>query len=210
MSFNPYLDDAYLSNENDLINDNCIYDNNINQIYYDDQEYYENQELYNSIYGDNNDINYNVLKIINKQINEFKKLKLDKELNCIVTNLNNGLDLEVTFNRLMNTCYEDISIEFLIKFPNEYPLISPEIEFTTNIFHLNIDEKGEVLMNIIDNWSPLTSISKMIISVYNILIEPDINYPVSDYVLDLYTNNKDEYFAKVNEYVECVEHCWDF
>ncbi|XP_059498819.1 ubiquitin-conjugating enzyme E2 L5-like [Stegostoma tigrinum] len=45
-----------------------------------------------------------------------------------------------------------------INYPSDYPFKPPKVTFKTQIYHPNIDEKGQVCLPIIsaDNWKPAT------------------------------------------------------
>jgi ubiquitin-protein ligase len=72
--------------------------------------------------------------------------------------------------------YESCKYLLSIHYPFEYPFSPPVIKFLSPIFHPNVSTSGEICLNILkkdDGWSPALSISKVLLSLQNLLMEPN-------------------------------------
>ncbi|KNA22685.1 hypothetical protein SOVF_032030 isoform A [Spinacia oleracea] len=89
----------------------------------------------------------------------------------IADSLNHWL---ATFLGPPGTPYEG-GIFFLdILFPNEYPFKPPKVMFKTRIYHCNVDSSGNVNLDILkDGWSPALTISKVLLAIRSIFLNPD-------------------------------------
>lgn len=82
------------------------------------------------------------------------------------------------------TPYENFKFFVELLFTPEFPMKAPTIKFVTPIYHPNISEKGEVCLNILrappaGNWSPALSVSKVLLSVHNLLSDPNGKDPLN-------------------------------
>ena len=59
------------------------------------------------------------------------------------------------------TPYEDGLFELEIRIPRDYPYKPPMIKFKTKIYHCNIDQSGEICLDILrqEKWSPVLNLS---------------------------------------------------
>lgn len=78
------------------------------------------------------------------------------------------------------TPYEGLEYKLAMKFPPSYPYAAPTVTFLTACFHPNVDVHGAICLDILkEKWSPVYSASAVLISIQNLLDNPNNQSPLN-------------------------------
>ncbi|OQV22634.1 putative Ubiquitin-conjugating enzyme E2 L3 [Hypsibius exemplaris] len=94
-----------------------------------------------------------------------------------------------------------------VVFPIEYPFKPPKINLHTKIYHPNINEEGQVCLNIMkaDNWKPATKIEDVIRSLLELINEPEPDHYCYTLRADLaeeFTKDKRKFMKNAEEFTK--------
>ncbi|CAL1281657.1 unnamed protein product [Larinioides sclopetarius] len=91
-----------------------------------------------------------------------------------------------------------------INFPAEYPFKPPKINFKTKIYHPNIDEKGQVCLDIIstENWKPATKTDQVIQALVALVNDPEPAHPLRADLAEEFAKDKKKFFRNAEEFTK--------
>jgi ubiquitin-conjugating enzyme E2 D/E len=90
--------------------------------------------------------------------------------------------------------------------PSDYPFKPPQITFETPVYHCNVNDSGKICLDILyDRWSPSLSVPKCLEAIRIMLMEPDTDNSLRQWIAELTlaykkSNGADtRYFDKASE-----------
>ncbi|KAA8550421.1 hypothetical protein F0562_002105 [Nyssa sinensis] len=90
------------------------------------------------------------------------------------------------------TVYEGLSYKISLRFPLDYPFKPPQVKFETMCFHPNVDQYGNICLDILqDKWSSAYDCRTILLSVQSLLGEPNIESPLNSSAAALWNNQED-------------------
>ena len=66
--------------------------------------------------------------------------------------------------------YEGLTFKLSLKFPTSYPYEAPQVTFVTPCFHPNVDQYGNICLDILkEKWSAVYNVRTILLSIQSLL-----------------------------------------
>jgi ubiquitin-conjugating enzyme E2 D/E len=126
---------------------------------------------------------------------ELTDLKIDPPTNCSAGPIGDDMfRWEGVIMGPADSPYTGGVFKLNIQFPVDYPFKPPHLQFTTKIYHPNINAAGLICLDILKGqWSPALTISKVLLSITSLLTDPNPNDPLVPEIATLYKRDKAAY-----------------
>lgn len=96
--------------------------------------------------------------------------------------------------------YEGGVFRLDIELPEAYPYRPPVVRFRTPILHPNVNAAGQICLDILkDEWSPVLTIGKTLLSLLSLLTDPNPEDPLDRDAADLYLNDRPRFDARARQ-----------
>ncbi|AQN68249.1 ubiquitin-conjugating enzyme [Saudi moumouvirus] len=146
--------------------------------------------------------------------NELKIIEKEKEKygNLFTVNMigDNVYNWKACIKGPESSLYENYKFDLDIQIPNDYPYSPPKVKFITPIKHMNINEKGDICLNILkkDGWSASQNIISILLSIMVLLDQPNSEDPFNSELAQLYRTNENIYQKTIKDFCKKNSDLW--
>lgn len=90
-----------------------------------------------------------------------------------------------------DSVYQGLKYKLRLDFPAGYPYTAPTVIFTTPCFHPNVDQYGNICLDILkEKWSALYEVRTILLSLQSLLAEPNTASPLNVEASQLWPNQE--------------------
>lgn len=103
--------------------------------------------------------------------------------------------------------YENLEYKLTIEFSSNYPLSAPTVKFDTPCFHPNVDQYGNICLDILkEKWSPVQNVSTILLSIQALLGDPNNDSPLNVNAAELWEDQVEYKRVLLKKYEEAKNH----
>lgn len=100
-----------------------------------------------------------------------------------------------------NSVYAGYGFEVKITITHTYPQTPLQIQFVTSIEHINVNNRGDICMDILKNqWTSSLNIRTILFSLVSLLNDPNVIDPFNNDLAVLYNSDHDSYINHVSNH----------
>lgn len=101
----------------------------------------------------------------------------------------NLLSWVATVEGPVDSVYAGLKYKLRLDFKAGYPYTAPTVRFTTPCFHPNVDQHGNICLDILkEKWSALYEVRTILLSLQSLLAEPNNDSPLNTQAANLWSN----------------------
>jgi ubiquitin-conjugating enzyme E2 C len=88
-----------------------------------------------------------------------------------------------------DTVFDGLEYQLSIEFNSGYPVEAPTVKFVTPCFHPNVDQAGNICLDILkEKWSAVYDVKALLLSLQSLLGEPNNDSPLNGYAASLWAD----------------------
>ena len=138
---------------------------------------------------------------LNKQILEEIRGLDSNPITGIVVEQNGKNALHVSISGPEGSPYEGGVFKFDMSLSDDYPKVPPKVKFITKIYHPNIDNRGNVSLDILqDKWNPSFQIRTVLEKFHALLSDPKPDDSLDNEINDLWKKNEQQAIMAAKEW----------
>ncbi|KAJ2900722.1 Ubiquitin-conjugating enzyme E2 C [Coemansia aciculifera] len=108
-----------------------------------------------------------------------------------------------TLDGAPGTVYEGLSYKLSLSFPSNYPFTAPTITFVTPCWHPNVDDRGNICLDILkEQWSAVYNVQTILLSLQTLLGDPNPQSPLNGPAAMLWENQAEYKRVLLKHYKE--------
>ena len=144
-------------------------------------------------------------RLLNEALNIGKEADKDKTMFVINQDSDNMYKWTATINGPVDSLYDGYKFDLSIDIPAEYPNKPLQIKFLTKIEHVNVNNQGDICMDILKTeWTAAQNMRTILISLISLLSEPNADDPLNHDLAELYRTDKKAYCDKIKK--SCIKN----
>ncbi|KAM7045549.1 ubiquitin-conjugating enzyme E2 D4-like [Molossus nigricans] len=90
-----------------------------------------------------------------------------------------------------------------IVFPSTYPLKPPQVQFSTPIYHPNVNESGCIGLDLLTSkWAPTCTISQMLLAICAMLADPSPDDILDPEIANMFLEDKPKFDLQARKWTE--------